>query len=414
MDQISRVTSLSARRVMLVGGGRWGRVHAGVLTQILPPGSEVLWVSRHNQAAASAFLEGKSGRTSTTLADDIEHALIRKPDAAIIVTAAHTHAAMARAALEHGVPTLVEKPFVLTRKDADELIELARVNAILLGVGLHLLFASYLRHFRSLWRERVADGAQIAWLDCETETRYGETKRADVSTPRVHDVYPHLWAVMHVLWPGQPPSVRDVESLPVGGARLHMTAGNISVEADIGRRAPARARRITVSFQDGGSATLDFTSEPGWVSIDGKAVECDPDWARQPTPIALEVSSFLAASAQRRDWPGLAENVIGSVIGAEDASDKLSVCDARNLASLIAGAANPAFDPDIQALLIDNLAPELNSRGQRITELAQQSALVRSALWSIDPTRNTQPSDVPSDLSHAVANSKFLQLVART
>ncbi|MEQ1863932.1 MAG: Gfo/Idh/MocA family oxidoreductase [Micropepsaceae bacterium] len=221
-DRITREASLSARRVMLVGGGRWGRVHAGVLTQILPQGSEVLWVSRHNREAAASFAAGKTGQTSIAMVADIEQALKRKPDAAIIVTAAHTHAAMARAALENGVPALVEKPFVLTRQDADDLIALARAKSILLGVGLHLLFASYLRHFRSLWRERIVVGAQIAWLDCETEARYGETKRADPSTPKVHDVYPHLWAVMHVLWPGQTPSVRDVESLPGGGARLHL------------------------------------------------------------------------------------------------------------------------------------------------------------------------------------------------
>ncbi|MEQ1863930.1 MAG: hypothetical protein ABL996_04685 [Micropepsaceae bacterium] len=170
-----------------------------------------------------------------------------------------------------------------------------------------------------------------------------------------------------------------------------------------------------MSFKDGGVATLDFTAEPGIVSIDGQAMSGDPDWAGQPTPLALEVSSFLAAaSGRKRDWPGLAETVIGSVAGAEEASDRLSVCDVRKLASLIAGTANPASDPNIQALVIDNLAPELNAVGLRIAEPAQQIALVKSALWSVDPTRNARPSDVPSDLAHAVSSSKFLQLFART
>ena len=351
-----------------------------------------------------------------TAVDDIERALERKPDAAIVVTAPHTHALVARTLLDRGIPALVEKPLALNANDALGLIELARGRDLVLGVGLHLLFASYLRHFRSLWRDRAVASAQLIWLDCETEMRYGEIKRMDASTPKVHDVFPHLWTIMRVFWPAHAPSIRDAESLPGGGARLDLTVGDVEVVAQIGRRAPARARCINVTFKDGGTSALDFTSEPGACTLDGRPAAGDPDWNGQPTPLSAEVSSYLAAVADKTlagAWPCLARNVLGSVTGAEAAAARLAGCEARKLADRVAVVANPVDDPDIRALLIDNLAPELSLSGIRISEPAQLVELVRTALSVLDKTpEGLAGESAPTELLDALTKSRFLRDVS--
>ena len=280
---------------MLVGGGRWGRVHASVLMKLLPPGSEILWVSRHNYSTVLASAAERQGQALVTVIESLEQAIKRKPNAAIVVTAADTHARVAQTLLEHGIPTLVEKPFVLNTKDAVDLIELASASEIVLGVGLHLLFASYLSHFRSLWQNRPVAIARLQWLDSEVETRYGEVKRIDVSTPKVHDVFPHLWAILRVLFPAHETLVGDVKSLAGGSACLQFTMGDVAIHAHIGRRASARSRRVDLTFLDGGTAMLDFTNEPGTVTLNGNVVASDPDWGHQPTPLTAEVSGHISS-----------------------------------------------------------------------------------------------------------------------
>jgi predicted dehydrogenase len=74
---------------------------------------------------------------STLVTDSVDEVL-RRVDAVIIATPAKTHADLGLRAVEAGIPTLVEKPFALTVKDAERLAELAERRSVPLLVG-HLL-----------------------------------------------------------------------------------------------------------------------------------------------------------------------------------------------------------------------------------------------------------------------------------
>jgi predicted dehydrogenase len=400
-------------KVMLVGGGRWGRVHAGVLVPLLPTGSQILWVSRHGQLMQPAA--AAAGSTAVTPLVDLDQALRHRPDAAIIATAARTHAQVSRQVLEHGVPALVEKPFVLDTATALDLVALANSRGLVLCVGLHLFFASYLRHFRSLWQHRTVATVRLTWLDCERETRHGEAKRADLSMPIVHDIFPHLWTMLRVLFPGLGVSIGDAEVLENGHARLIFSAEDLAISAHIGRRSPNRARRIELKFRDGGTAAIDFTIEPGSLSLDGQEAPGDPTWGHAPSPLSAEVAGFLAAVNDRSlatDLPCLAGEVLDSVRGAEAATAKLAAAAVRRLAQSMPGTQFPTEDPGVCSLLIDNLAPELGSVGVRIADPAQCAMLVQSAVSQLSGGGASMDGVVSEEISGAVARSEFLRQVA--
>lgn len=42
---------------------------------------------------------------------------------------------------------------------------------------------------------------------------------------------------------------------------------------------------------------LDFTVEPGTITIDGRAQNADPDWANAPSPLTKLLAAFLTAVA---------------------------------------------------------------------------------------------------------------------
>ena len=84
----------------LIGGGRWARVHAGVLCSLYPRISRLLWVSRHNRKAVEdAAIERE--HPEIVLLDGIDQCLRERPDAALICTTTANHARDALTVLEH-------------------------------------------------------------------------------------------------------------------------------------------------------------------------------------------------------------------------------------------------------------------------------------------------------------------------
>jgi predicted dehydrogenase len=308
------------RTVLLIGGGRWGRVHASNLSALLNPNDQVLWVTEHNQGAASELMSRFSNGPRFRLLGRLEETVALCPDAALVVTAADNHAVVADACLCRGIHCLVEKPLAFSRAEALSLVEIAKSNRLVLAVGLHLLSATYLRHFKNKLLAREVSEVAVRWFDPAQEVRHGERKTADNRTSIVDDVYPHIWSIVRVLT-GCDQQVIDSAWQPrQGWFSFQSSASGVTVTAHCGRQAEARERKIDLVFRDGGAASLDFTEEPGHATLDDALLPPDPRWGVEPRPVMTEVRDFLAqSSAPLPDttWPHLAENCIDSVTGAE-------------------------------------------------------------------------------------------------
>src|SRR6266699_1742342 len=141
--------------VALIGGGRWGRVHASVLTAMSHRVERVLWVSRHNKASLGAFISQRSSNVPAfEILSSLDSALAEHPHAAIVATAPVDHASTVELLLRGGVSVLVEKPFALSLAEANLLVRLSEQRGLVLRVGLHLFKASYLQRFRAAIAER--------------------------------------------------------------------------------------------------------------------------------------------------------------------------------------------------------------------------------------------------------------------
>jgi predicted dehydrogenase len=312
--------------VTLVGGGRWGRVHASNLSRLLTSRDRVLWVSRHNQEILRDMVRTFPDGPRFEILSDLDAAIATRPVAALVVTSADTHAAVAETCLRSGAHALVEKPLAFKAGEARLLIDLAWDNNLILGVGLHLLSASYLHQFKSRLSDREIARVSIRWFDPANEMRHGETKQTDTRTPIIHDLYPHIWSIVRLLTGCDRQTAGRVSVQPDGSIVLETLAGAVDVRANCGRNAAARERKIDLVFRDGGSASLDFTQEPGVAMQDSVALPPDPEWEKSPRPVMAEVMAFLkqvALPLRDETWPHLAANCIDSVTGAEILSGQL-------------------------------------------------------------------------------------------
>lgn len=84
-----------------------------------------------------------------TISDNLSK-VIDKVDGVLIATPNHTHYPIAKVALEHGVPVLIEKPITTTYQDAIKLCELARNNNAFISVGYKTRYFPSVKLFKRL------------------------------------------------------------------------------------------------------------------------------------------------------------------------------------------------------------------------------------------------------------------------
>jgi UDP-N-acetylglucosamine 3-dehydrogenase len=139
-----------AKRILLIGLGRWGANHLRVL-QSFPI---ELWVAERDQERLKS-----SGLPVSHQATDA-HSLFPIIDAAVVVTPAQSHFELCHDLLEAGKDVFVEKPITLKSADAKKLTELAKRNGLILQVGHIFRF----------------DPASVWMRDAIAEERFGEIK----------------------------------------------------------------------------------------------------------------------------------------------------------------------------------------------------------------------------------------------
>jgi predicted dehydrogenase len=139
-----------AKRILLIGLGRWGANHLRVL-QSMPV---ELFVAEHDPERLNSSGASQSHRTADA------RSLFPIIDAAVVVTPAHTHFEICRDLLEAGKDVFVEKPISSKSSEAKELTELAKRNGLILQVGHIFRF----------------DPASVWMRDAIAENRFGELK----------------------------------------------------------------------------------------------------------------------------------------------------------------------------------------------------------------------------------------------
>ena len=145
--------STTTLRVGLAGVGRFGQLHAAVLSQM--PGAQLVALSDPDQRALAAVADrhGVLQRRSDALAL-INDATLNL-DAVVLATPDEQHPAQVRAALARRLPVFVEKPLAGDWQEAAALQSLADQSATLLQVGMVLRYEIAHR----LLRQDMIDGA---------------------------------------------------------------------------------------------------------------------------------------------------------------------------------------------------------------------------------------------------------------
>ncbi len=120
-------------KVGLLGAGRIGALHAGVLAR--DPAVDVILVGDvdpHRSEVVAAEVGGEAG--------PIEAVMSSGPDAVVIAASTQAHASLIRAAVEAGIPAFCEKPIALGYEETVEIVREVEATGATLQVGFQRRF----------------------------------------------------------------------------------------------------------------------------------------------------------------------------------------------------------------------------------------------------------------------------------
>ena len=125
---------MSRLKVAVVGAGNWGRNHVRTVAAL--PEAELAAICDLDAGVREAMAR----QYPATLVTDSAADAIGAAEAVVIATPAASHLELARKALERGLPVLVEKPFALSVKEAEQMAEVAAKRGVAATVGHLLVF----------------------------------------------------------------------------------------------------------------------------------------------------------------------------------------------------------------------------------------------------------------------------------
>ncbi|MBM3899426.1 MAG: Gfo/Idh/MocA family oxidoreductase [Gemmatimonadetes bacterium] len=285
-------------RIGVIGAGSLGFHHARLLRGV--PG-----VAFHGIYEANPERAGEVSRELEIQAHPTLDALLAEVDAVSIVVPTPLHHRVAMAALAQGKHILIEKPITVTLAEADELLELADRQGVLVQIG-------HIERFNRAVR------AALPYVD---HPLFIDSDRLAPFNPRGSDVAVVLDLMIHdidlvLTLTGSPVTEVSAAGLPVltpsidiADARLRFASGAVATITS-SRVSKDRMRKLRI-FQRNGYLSLDLAAGTGEMyRLRGDVdlamlarqaqpleafVERVPLEAPEGEPLKLELESFAAA-----------------------------------------------------------------------------------------------------------------------
>ncbi len=253
----------AAFRIAVAGAGAFGREHLKGLGRR----SDVAIVGVADPSPAAGEAAVRSHGAEQAFADAVAMLDAVKPDGLIVATPGPTHVPLARAALERGIPVLLEKPVGMTAAEAETLIAAEAASPAFVLPGHILRFSGPYRQMAEIVRSG------------ELGPVYGVSSRKhrdEAHAARYRDTDPVLMTLVH-----------DIDFLlGVTGARM---------ETVFALRNPADSfRSITVvAGRDSNGATWNLSNAwvlPGACPPDRIEITCARGTIEMEVGVAIRVS----------------------------------------------------------------------------------------------------------------------------
>lgn len=339
--------------VLLVGGGRWGRI---VATTVLGHhlADQITLVTEHNLDRCRQWAEGRDG---VQVVREIPVDLARF-DAGIIATRPSKHADAATTLLRGGLPVLVEKPFATHPDDEQAMLDLADHTGTLLAIDHEFLLASWAVELSRLLGE--VKKLHIVWREQLSVSVGREVRTTDLSVTAVRDLMPHVLSILTVLLgPSDPVGISLVQRADEDGFEAAFSYAGVGVTCEVLRNSSGRHRRVYVNTNE---LEVNWDSDKATLTrADGKPVALGDD---QPGTLVRALTAFLGETGDLS--PLAAENCRHILDGTWAFEDALRSDIEHTLTTIDPGSVD----------MVDRVAVVVRSR---VADALEQAGLIAHA-----------------------------------
>ena len=237
------------KKILVYGGGRWAKQIIQELSIISQGSIELHIISPKNYLNMKKWIIEK-GLDQFAFSYKNKSICNENYFAAIIVNSASDHFRDTKATLEKGIPTLVEKPVTLSYKNTKTLKNLSEKSQTLLCAANVFLFSKRIKIF-SNYINSISNqyNIDITWTDPESELRYGELKRQDLSIPAHADYLPHILSILKLMTSNNLFHLDCCKlSKDTNMAKINLSIGDIICKIDLKRNADSRKRKIKIKM----------------------------------------------------------------------------------------------------------------------------------------------------------------------
>jgi predicted dehydrogenase/nucleoside-diphosphate-sugar epimerase len=168
-------------RVGLVGCGKMGLHHLAAIARA--PGAKVVGIA--DPLADAEDLKGLIPADARIVADVGALLAETRPAVVHVVTPPHTHGSIARALIEAGVHVYVEKPFAMSKAEAEEILALAAEHRVHVCAGHQNLF----ERPAILAREQIGTIGRTVHI--ESFFSFRQVRRTITPVDQAKDILPH-------------------------------------------------------------------------------------------------------------------------------------------------------------------------------------------------------------------------------
>ena len=247
----------------LVGCGRWGAVHLRTLQNLKSTGHVRRVVVCDIDAGKLAHIQADA--TYASFDQMLEHEHL---DGAAIVTPPNTHVDLAREALMHSLPVLVEKPLAVEHEVASDFLHSLQENTVLV-VGYILRHHYAIKHLHS---PRIQDLlGEVRSVHYQRQTvRERPIGAHPISTLGVHALDLIAWLLDQPLMSGEvvnKSTTADTASVNLVFPTGHEGSFEVAWSASQERRLLHVEGALGQATLDFGTGDIDITSERGRTSF---------------------------------------------------------------------------------------------------------------------------------------------------
>ncbi len=414
-----KIKTAKILRVAVFGAGKMAMHHVKAIG--LHPNARLVAVADPVFAKGNHPLEKETGVDLYTGAEDLLRRA--KPDAVHICTPPDSHAALARLSLQCGAHVYMEKPFTLARRDAEEIVSMAKGKGLTVCAGHQLLFESpTLRAVEQL--PKIGRILHVESYFSFKPVRHSRDGRTAISPlEQLVDILPHpVYLLLHFLKKkametGNPVEIRALEVKPSGSVHGILRCGeaigslNVTLEGRpiesyikiIGSNGYLYAdyvRGALISIPGPGVSAISKILNPyrqSWQSISGttRALATRLTKKQKSYPGLFEIiGNFYERLGTGLPDDDSDSSIIGTVAICEEVGKKLEVAhredeSVREKELFLLQSSLPAIDPGRSGVLITGGTGTLGKAVAR--RMRKRNALTRVVARKIPSTANRIP-----------------------